>query len=198
MPRCPFLVFALVASLLALCGSGCATIVKGTTQDIPIASEPSGARVAVDGKSSGSTPTKVTMDRKRSHMVTLELDGYETENIAVTNSIGGAVAGNIIAGGLVGWGVDAMTGAQYNLHPDTVTARLRPKTNGSVPGAPASAPSVAVTPAPANRTATLADELAKLDEMKAQGKVSDEEHGKLRASLLADYQAGTKPVEAAK
>lgn len=198
MSRYPSLVFALVAALLALGSSGCATIVKGTTQDIPIASEPSGARVAVDGKASGSTPTKVTMDRKRSHMVTLELEGYETENIAVTNSIGGAVAGNIVAGGLIGWGVDAMTGAQYNLHPDTVSARLRPKTDGAEPRAPVTAPPAAVTPAPANRTATLAEELAKLDELKTQGRISDEEHGKLRASLLADYQGGPRPLEASK
>ena len=35
-----------------------------------------------------------------------------------------AVAGNIIAGGLVGWGVDAVTGAQYNLKPESINVTL--------------------------------------------------------------------------
>lgn len=153
--------------------SGCATIVKGTTQTIPIASEPSGARVSVDGAPAGTTPTKVTLDRKRSHMVTLELEDHETENIPVTNSIGGAVAGNIIAGGLIGWGVDAATGAQYNLHPETINARLRPK----------SGPSTA-----ASKANSLSDELTKLDELKTTGRISDDEHTKLRAAAIASYQ----------
>jgi hypothetical protein len=174
----PYCLCGLFIAALGSLTSGCATIVKGTTQDIPISSDPAGARVSVDGRPSGTTPTKVTMDRKHSHMVTIELENYEAENVAITNSMGGAVAGNIIAGGLVGWGVDAVSGAQYNLHPDTVAVRLRAK---------ASTPATNI-PATTTKTDTFSKELAKLDELKSNGKISEEEYGKLRASLLATYQ----------
>jgi len=175
----------LLLAVLGLSTSGCATIVKGTTQDIPISSDPAGARITIDGRPSGTTPTKVTMDRKHSHMVTLEAENYEVENIAVTNSMGGAVAGNIIAGGLVGWGVDAVSGAQYNLHPDTVTVRLRARTPPSA---------LDGRPAP-TKTEVFSRDLAKLDELKADKKISEAEYDKLRASLLATYQGD--PAKAA-
>ncbi|MBI5769360.1 MAG: PEGA domain-containing protein [Verrucomicrobia bacterium] len=161
------------ASMLA---SGCASIVKGTTQEIPIASEPAGARVSVDGNPAGTTPTKAVLSRKQNHMVTLEKEGYETENVAVTKSIGGAVAGNIIAGGLVGWGVDAMTGAQYNLHPETVNIRLRPVV-AAAGGSKSN-----------QQTKEFIEELNKLDDLLVQKKVSPEEYSKMRAALVDKYQ----------
>jgi hypothetical protein len=140
---------------VALLTSGCATIVKGTTQDIPVASDPAGARIAVDGMPMGTTPGKVTLKRKQSHMVSLEKEGYEVENVAVTNSMGGAVAGNIIAGGLIGWGVDAMSGSQYNLHPDTINVRLRPRTAGATaPPTPTTPPAPAASATPASPATT--------------------------------------------
>lgn len=164
--------FALAIATAGL--SGCATIVKGTTQKVPISSDPAGARVLVDGQPAGTTPTTVTLSRKHSHMVTLEHEACEVENIPVTNSMGAAVAGNIIAGGLVGWGVDAVSGAQYNLHPATVSVKLRAK-------APAPPPSPAMD--------TLAQELARLDELKSGGKLSEAEYSRLRTALLNTYPA---------
>ncbi len=168
----------LLLAALCLLTSGCATIVKGTHQDIPISSEPSGASVLIDGVREGSTPTNVRLSRKQSHVITLEMAGYETENVTLKPSMGGAVAGNIIAGGLIGWGVDASTGAQYNLHPDSVSARLRTK---EVPLR------VPPTPAPSEVSNLLA-ELQKLDAMKSEGKISAEEYTSLRAATLKKYQ----------
>lgn len=176
--------FPLALALATTGLSGCATIVKGTTQAIPISSDPAGARVAVDGKPAGTTPTTVTMNRKHSHMVTLEHDAYEVENIPVTNSMGAAVAGNIIAGGLIGWGVDAMSGAQYNLHPATVTVKLRAKSP------------VPATPPPPAMDA-LAQELARLEALRAGGKLTDAEYTQLRAALLTAYPAPPPPADPA-
>lgn len=151
-----------------LVGTGCATIVKGTTQPIPIASEPTGARVLVDGQPKGTTPVTVDMQRKHTHVVTLELPGYDTENISITNSVGGAVAGNIIAGGLIGWGVDATSGAQYNLSPKAVNVRLRQTTQqGAAP------------------ISKFESELARLESLRTRGVISDEEYAKMRAALVA-------------
>ena len=119
------LILALGIAAVSFC-TGCATIVKGTTQEIPVSSEPTGARVSVDGSAAGTTPTTVTLSRKANHMVTIEKEGFQSESVAITKSMSAAVAGNIIAGGLVGWGVDAVSGAQYNLNPTTVNVRLQP------------------------------------------------------------------------
>jgi hypothetical protein len=167
----------LALAAVAALTSGCATIVKGTSQEIPIASEPSGARVSVNGSPSGTTPTRVTLSRKQNHVITMEKEGFESESVAITKSMGGAVAGNIIAGGLVGWGVDAVSGAQYNLHPETVNVRMRPLANG--PAAPA---------ANQERAKSFVEELNGLDQLHEQKKLTPEEYQKLRAALLAKYQ----------
>jgi uncharacterized protein YceK len=156
--------------------SGCATVIKGTNQTIPISSEPSGAAVFADGNRVGSTPTSVELTRKHSHVITLEMRGYESDNVILKPSMGGAVAGNILAGGLIGWGVDATTGAQYNLHPAAVDVRLRQKSTDT-------------TPASQKSVSGLLAELEKLDAMKAEGKVSSEEYTRLRASVLQQYSA---------
>jgi hypothetical protein len=114
-------------------------------------------------------------------MITLEKEGFESESVAITKSMGGAVAGNIIAGGLVGWGVDAVSGAQYNLHPETVNVRMRPI-------APAAAASTAAAKNP-DRTKQFIEELNNLDQLLEQKKVSPEEYQKLRAALIAKYQS---------
>ena len=158
--------------------SGCATIVKGTTQVIPVSSDPTGARVTIDSAPAGTTPTTVTLSRKQNHMVVIEKEGYAPESVAVTKSMGGAVAGNIIAGGLIGWGVDAMTGAQYNLAPNTISVRLTAKANQPT-----------TTDVAANRTKELIDELNKLDALLVEKKITPEEYGKMRAALVAKYQA---------
>ncbi len=107
--------------------------------------------------------------------MTIEADGYDVENIPITHSIGGAVAGNIVAGGLIGWGVDAGTGAQYNLHPESINLRLRKKEK-------------AEEKPPAYRVGDLLTDLDKLETMKREGKVSAEEYPKLREAILKRYQ----------
>jgi hypothetical protein len=105
--------------------AGGATIINGTTQEIPITSSPEGASVQVD-QWRGTTPTTAELSRKRSHLVQLSKPGYLSETVRLERVVSGAVAGNIIAGGLIGWGVDAASGGQYRLVPDTVHVTLRP------------------------------------------------------------------------
>ncbi|MSU72587.1 MAG: PEGA domain-containing protein [Opitutus sp.] len=157
--------------------TGCATIVKGTTQEIPVSSDPTGARVNVDGSPSGTTPATLTLSRKTNHMVTFEKEGFSPESVAVTKSMGGAVAGNIIAGGLIGWGVDAMSGAQYNLSPKTISVRLQP-TSATQPAAATAA----------IKTKEFVEELNKLDGLWEQKKITPEEYQKMRAALIEKYQ----------
>lgn len=104
----------------------CATVINGTTQRIPISSDPIGAQVFVDGMLVGRTPVTIEVKRKYSHLITLSADGYEEAAVQVNPVLSAAVAGNIIAGGFIGWGVDAVNGAQYRLMPETVYVKLMP------------------------------------------------------------------------
>jgi hypothetical protein len=171
-------------ALIALGGlsAGCATVIKGTKQDIPIGSDPSGARVTIDGKPAGTTPMTASLPRKRSHMVTVERDGYEVENTIITNSVGGAVAGNIIVGGLIGWGTDAISGGQYNLHPSVVSLKLRPKS-----------PAGAAQARSNEQVQLFITELSRLDELLEARKIPPEEYQRLRTELFRRYQGEILP-----
>jgi len=170
--------FALLTSIaaFAILGGGCASIVKGTTQAIPVSSDPTGADVKLDGNKVGQTPMKIDVKRKSDHLLTIEKTGYQVESVAITRNIGGAVFGNIIAGGLIGWGVDAISGAQWNLTPSTINIALRVNTTDAPPAAAAK-----------SSAAIFIEELRKLDEMHAAKQVTDEEYIKMRAALVEKY-----------
>jgi fructose-bisphosphate aldolase class 1 len=86
------------------------------------------------------------------------------------------VYGNILAGGLIGWGVDSISGAEYNLSPKTINVTLKVNTS--------SAPPVAASESSA---AKFIDELKRLDEMHVAKTITDEEYAKMRTSLVAKY-----------
>jgi hypothetical protein len=62
--------------------------------------------------------------------VTFNKEGYEPQIIPLTKEIPGSgaagFAGNILAGGLVGMGVDAVTGAAQDHKPNPVIVTLQP------------------------------------------------------------------------
>ena len=161
---------------LSLFAGGCASIVKGTTQAIPVSSDPTGADVKLDGNRVGQTPMSVEVKRKHDHLMTIEKAGYQPESVAITRNVGGAVFGNILAGGLIGWGVDAISGAQYNLTPATINITLKPIAAGA-----------AAEPAAKSSAAVFIEELKKLDELHEAKKVNDEEYAKMRTSLIEKY-----------
>jgi hypothetical protein len=62
--------------------------------------------------------------------VSISKEGYEPQVIPLTKEIPGSgaagFAGNILAGGLVGMGVDAVTGAALDHRPNPVIVTLQP------------------------------------------------------------------------
>ena len=155
--------------------TGCATIIKGTTQGVPISSDPSGADILVDGMLVGTTPTDVELKRKRDHLITIEKKNYSPKSIAVVKNVGGAVWGNIIAGGLIGWGVDAASGAQNNLTPKTIFVRLEPVEEGAQPADSSQNSSVGIR------------KLNDLDQMRENKQISDEEYTSGRIAIIREY-----------
>ncbi len=103
----------------------CGTIMQGTTQQVGISSNPSKAYVTINGQDKGTTPMVLDLKRKDSHMVRIELDGYEMYETTLTRKVSGWVWGNIVFGGLIGLVVDAAAGGMYKLTPEQINAELR-------------------------------------------------------------------------
>ena len=57
-------------------------------------------------------------------MVTYTLEGFEPASVYMQSRLNGAIAGNVIAGGLIGGVVDGANGASNSLHPNPVYVRL--------------------------------------------------------------------------
>jgi hypothetical protein len=69
--------------LAAILLQGCATLVRGTSQKVPVTSAPAGARVLVDGKDAGLTPLLLKLKRKRPVVIRIEKEGYDPHEIRI-------------------------------------------------------------------------------------------------------------------
>jgi PEGA domain-containing protein len=128
-----------VAALVLPC-IGCASISRGTTENISISSTPPGAIAelsGLDNPTSCVTPCVVVVKRSADITVTVNKEGYETQVIPLTKEIpptgAAGFAGNVIVGGLVGMGVDAVTGAAQDHKPNPVIVTLNPAAPASQP-----------------------------------------------------------------
>ena len=114
-----------VVLLGAVCAlSGCATVMNGTKQKVPIDSEPQGAEIRINGVMLGETPKEFDLSRETSHLVELHLDGYKYYDITLEPKMNAAVWGNVAAGGAVGMIVDGLNGSTNSLVPPEVMAVL--------------------------------------------------------------------------
>lgn len=117
----------------ALLLTSCATTVNGTTEDVCIQSKPSEADLYVDGIAYGKTPRILPLDRRTSHVVRIELEGYEPQEFFLKNELSGWSFGNLALAPLtlfvipVGVAVDACSGGIYKLSSDQVVAKLQKK-----------------------------------------------------------------------
>jgi PEGA domain len=102
----------------------CATIIHGSSQEVGISSQPTGATITVDGVITGKTPVAAKLSRKDMHRVAITMDGYQPFEITTTRKTSGWVWGNLVFGGLIGLAVDAITGALYNVRPEQIAAQL--------------------------------------------------------------------------
>ena len=157
--------------------NGCATIIHGTTQDIAITTDPSEADLLVDGRENYKSPAKITMKRKEDHIVEVTKDGYQKETVNIKSVLSGAVAGNIIAGGLIGWGIDAASGGQYRLVPEHVDLRLRPLQASEGGREP-------------RYKESIEDKLDQLKKLKDKGKITIEEYTQMRKTVLEKTNRG--------
>jgi len=105
----------------------CASVTRGDDENISIASTPAGATAEISGleiPTACLTPCVVVAKRNADITVTINKEGYEPQIIPLTKEIPGTgaagFAGNLLAGGLIGMGVDAATGAAQDHKPNPV------------------------------------------------------------------------------
>ena len=138
-----------ILGIVALCVAlgGCASIVRGTTENISIASTPSGAQADIAGldiPTACVTPCVVLSKRSADLTVTISKDGYEPQIVPLAKEVAGTgaagFAGNLLLGGLIGAGVDAYNGAAMDHKPNPVIVTLRPAAAAPQPAPRAAAP----------------------------------------------------------
>lgn len=115
---------ALAAMALNL--GACATVINGTSQPVEFRSDPDGALIELVSGLKCTTPCEYSMKRGQDSRVTFTREGYQPVTVYIQSRTGGGVAGNILAGGIIGGVVDASNGASNHLYPDPVYVRLVP------------------------------------------------------------------------
>lgn len=102
---------ATAGTIFVLFAQGCATFLNDATQPVSFSSEPQGAVVTVDGAPMGRTPCTLPIARKGwDKAIVFSLDGHKPLNFKLKNTLDGAVAGNILIGGVIGGVVDGISG----------------------------------------------------------------------------------------
>jgi hypothetical protein len=141
---------------VVLLTQACATVHHGRHQDVSVATDPPGATVDVRcGKEQPSavTPATVRLPRRAEHCsLVLTHPGFQPETVVLESRPSGWLWGNFagpvgggaigatrgsdqafvdfLAGALIGgigFGVDALTGAMWELEPNAVARKLTPK-----------------------------------------------------------------------
>lgn len=121
----------LIAAVACVVLSGCATVTRGTTEEVRIEVDPPDAKITTTvGHTCTGIPCKVIVPRRTEFSVTAEKAGYQPATVAVRTELSGGGAagmvGNAIVGGVIGVGVDAISGAALSHVPNPVLIALVP------------------------------------------------------------------------
>lgn len=133
----------LVAAAISL--SACSTVVNGKNQLVKFdTGAVSGADCTAVGGSDFAvnkqfqTPAEVKLPRSSKALdITCSKAGYQTASRTISGKVEGSTAGNLVVGGPIGVGVDALTGAIYK-YPDTVSIPMEAIGSPTVTGDPLS------------------------------------------------------------
>jgi len=124
-----------------LAASGCASIIKGSDQNLSFKSEPPAAKVVVTDLNTNkdvhtaNTPFTVSLKRgagyfkSAKYRAVFEMPGYDKQEVVIEGKPGGWYAGGNLLFGHLGWVyVDPATGAMWTLEPNDVSVTLKRRT----------------------------------------------------------------------
>ena len=111
----------LLAALIVVTTSGCATIIKGTGRDVIFSSSPPGAAIYVRHQYVGRTPCVAKVDHGADKVVEAKLPGYETKQAILTTHFSGHTL----------WFypfvlIDLITGSAFTVDEGSLYLELRP------------------------------------------------------------------------
>jgi hypothetical protein len=104
-------------ALLLVWLTGCATMIRGTEQQVSINTSPVGAHVQFSNGVSCVSPCSITAKRNQPLTVTITKNYCQTQTASMVPTLAG---GGVILGGLIDYG----TGAVYDLQPNPLTVTL--------------------------------------------------------------------------
>ncbi len=140
---------ALACLCFVVAVSGCATIMAGGPDHIPVNSNPPGAQVFVDGVLVGQTPMVVTLDRERSHgTIQVQAPGFAPAIIQRDKEINGWFWANLCIGGLIGMVIDLVTGDVKRFDDTPIAVGMTPGGGYPPPGGGYPPPGAPMGPAP--------------------------------------------------
>lgn len=109
---------------ISLLFTSCATIMTGTDQKLSFNSNVPNAKVYIDGQYRGTTPIILSLKTKDSHDIRIEAPGFAPYSNVIQKKVTGWVWGNILFGGIIGVGIDVITGGLYVFNQDNITGSL--------------------------------------------------------------------------
>ena len=118
---------AMACAFMAM--TGCATILSGTSDQISINSNPGGATVEIKTMGGlilkqGQTPFTAVLTKGKEYNITISLDGYQTETVALLKG-GIETTAFCNLGNVLFWGVDFVSGAMFKLEPGSIHINLK-------------------------------------------------------------------------
>jgi len=133
-------------AILGTALSGCASIIKGSSEDIAV-STPSapGASCTLTsprGTWDVTTPGKVHVLRSVKDMnIACNKEGYQSASTMIPSGVEPWTFGNLAIGGLIGFGIDATSGA-IGKYPEKFEVPMKPSATGAAqaPQGPAAPP----------------------------------------------------------
>jgi hypothetical protein len=123
-----------IALLTSLCA--CSSIIEGTSQEIMVNTNPSGANCSLERQGMSiaridPTPGAATIKKtKYDIIIYCNKEGYQEASYLNHSGAAGATFGNIVLGGGIGWAIDSAAGAD-NKYDSPVNITLVPEEHGS-------------------------------------------------------------------
>jgi hypothetical protein len=125
---------AVAAASALLLLAGCATMIRGTEQEVSVNTNPVGAKIEFSNGQSCVSPCHITTARDQSLLVTISKENCGTQTATMVPTLAGE---GVLLGGIVDYG----TGAVYDLQPNPMTVTLMCTDVGAAPSPTGSSPS---------------------------------------------------------
>ena len=120
--------------------AGCGLIFGGRWQHVVATSSPNGAALVTNPATQDyTTPTSLTLERKRTYTLTFSLPGYTSQDVRLERSMRKAVIADLLTVpvfygvGVLAVLVDGLTGAWYKLSPEVANVTLTKASAGPGP-----------------------------------------------------------------